>query len=130
MVFPYLTVDAHDIVSCLCKGCGEWLWRKGRRADGTDVNEVRPIYGDLYLALVDNDGILSQHSTPCCPSCAKELLNGSAIAILEEWWGADVFHWFIEARAEGKDPDTAYRITVKLQGDRHVVRALRYEPRL
>jgi hypothetical protein len=127
MTFPYVVEDGAAI-RCLCKGCGAVLWSKYVNERGNHVQEVRDIYGDLYLAMVDAEGSLSTHSTPCCPDCAKRVLENtlSACNELEEWWGADVFHWFVEERVLGKDPDAAYRYAMKLSGDRHVVRAQRY----
>jgi len=125
MTFPYIVEDGQAI-RCLCKGCGEELWRKYVNERGSHVQELRDTYGNLTLALIDNNGSLSEHSTPCCNDCATRVLENVSNVELEAWWGADVFHWFVEERCLGKDPDTAYRVAMKLSGDRHVVRALRY----
>jgi len=126
MTFPYLVEDGES-VRCLCKGCGRELWREYAR-DGRRVRETRPEYGDLYLAMIDDAGNLSEHSTPCCPSCADAVRAEPTSTTLEAWWGADVFHWFIEERVLGKDPTTAYRVAMKLAGGRHPVRVRRYAP--
>lgn len=111
MTVPYIIEDKGQVV-ILCKGCGEELVR---------ASVAKPTYGDLYLAMIDDDGVLSQHSTPCCPSCAEQPdLN------LQEWWDADVLHWFIEERVLGKSPDDAYKVAMKLAGGRRPVRASRY----
>lgn len=125
VTFPYIVEDGTTI-SCLCKGCGTKLWTEYQNERGNRARETCDAYGDLYLALVDNNGTLSEHSTPCCPDCARRVLENVTLAEVEEWWGADVFHWFVEERCLGKDPDTAYRVAMKLAGDRHVVRVQRY----
>lgn len=128
MTFPYIVEDGQEI-RCLCKGCGDALTRQYLTRQGVRCHEIAAAYGDLYLALADSEGVVSEHSTPCCPSCAARVLGRQLTSELEEWWGADVFHWFVEERLQGQDPNTAYRIATKLQAGRHVVRALRYVPR-
>ncbi len=120
MTFPYLVEDGRAI-RCLCKGCGATLWKRDDSG-----HTIYVLYGDLYLALADDAGVLSQHSTPCCPACAVDAIDGKID--LEEWWGADVFHWFIEERCIGKDPTAAYQVAWRLRDGRHAVRALRYVP--
>lgn len=129
MTFPYIVEDGRSI-RCLCKGCGAELWRESIDDHGARVRVRHPEYGDLYLSMANREGVLSQHSTPCCPSCADRLLGKVALQPVgeaEEWWGADVFHWFVEERCIGSSPDRAYQVAMHLQGGRHVVRVLRYE---
>lgn len=125
MTFPYI-IEKDNAVVCVCKGCGDELWREYINERGNRCKEISERYGDLYIALVDEAGVLSEHSTPACPDCAQHVLDGND-SCLGEWWGADVFHWFIEERVLGKDPDTAYRVANKLEGGRRPVRALRYD---
>jgi hypothetical protein len=127
MVVPYI-VEEDGQARCLCIGCGETLWRTIPTRDGgreTVISADR--YGDLYLAMTDPQGVLSQHSHPTCPSCAAKALAGEVD--LEEWWAAIVLHWFVEERVRGQDPDASYRVARRLEGERRPVRALRYTPR-
>ena len=119
MINPYL-VDDGKKVSCLCKGCGCVLWVRDH--EGT---HIRPTYGNLTIAMVDEAGVLSKHSTPACLECAQAMRD-APVSELEAWWAADVFHWFAESVIRGVPHSVAYDDTLRAAGGRRPVRVLSY----
>lgn len=125
MTVPYIT-ENDGLVRCLCVGCGAELWKTERLRDGSTVTVTNAAYGDLYLAMIDRTGGLSEHSHPTCPACADSAIHDRVN--LDHWWDAIVLHWFIEERVRGAGPDAAYDAARRLEGNRRPVRATRYVP--
>ncbi len=69
MVDKYIR-EKDGVTTVHCKGCDIPL-HETKRVGGRTVQTMHPEYGDLYIGMLEPDGRLSKHSTPCCQKCAS-----------------------------------------------------------
>jgi len=53
-----------------CKGCDVPL-HETKMVGQKSVQTLHPEYGLLLIGMLEDDGRLSKHRTPCCPKCAE-----------------------------------------------------------